>query len=97
MMTPADGLPLPVTPDDLAALLRAILGGVQSVRYADRAVTYMSLADMLKALQIGGGLVAPGSNRPRIRGACFSKGLFGYFPGGPEHAEVADIAWERRR
>lgn len=37
------------TLDDLTTLERAIAAGVQSVRYADRTVTYQTLADMRRA------------------------------------------------
>jgi hypothetical protein len=99
MMTPGDDPvpPLPVTPVDVVALIKALAGGVQSVKYADRQVTYMNPGDLLKALQYVGRIAVPGSGQPRFSAACFSKGLFGYYPGGLEHAEVADIAWERRR
>jgi hypothetical protein len=92
-----------VTPGMLAALAQAIAGGVTDVQYGDRRISYMSLADLLRAFKwIAGQLGVDTVERPRRRLACFSKGLNG--PGatscggaGLEHDEYGpDYLWSRQ-
>lgn len=81
------GLPaIPITPEMLATLGQMIASGVTEVQYGDRRISYMSLAELLRAYdwlaaQVVGGAVGT----PVRRVAVFSKGLdwtFGSVEGG---------------
>lgn len=111
MPAPTRALPPATTPPAwfvthgmLASLAQAIAGGVTDVAYGDRRISYMSLADLLRAYHwLAGQLGIDTMKRPRRRVACFSKGLTGpgaTFSGGAsgfEHAEDGpDYLWSRQ-
>jgi len=93
---------LPLFPPEMLqgwaqALMQAIAGGVKVIWYADRRVEFMSLDDMLRALDLVLGQLGCPAAQPRRMGACFSKGLTGgsWLDGGVEHQEVRDVLWSR--
>jgi hypothetical protein len=63
------------SPEDLAALERAIASGARRVRYADREVEYRTLEEMLRVRAEIRGALAPPRQRPRCHTPTFSKGL----------------------
>jgi hypothetical protein len=82
-----------------AALAQAIAGGVKTVAYGDRSITFYDLDDLLRAWDwVGVQLGLFGPAEPVRRSTCFSKGLTGGsgIGGGIEHQEVADALFSRQ-
>ena len=67
---------MPYTVEQYNSLSEAIASGALTVKYADKEVTYRSLADMLRTQQLMEAELFP-NNRPRRRKyAAFDKGIF---------------------